>query len=214
VNRDDVAKRLRLARPVKLRVVLNDETEKPVTMPRGRQRFDKAAGIIDAMPWATVYMLDAQASIIAEPINRDDSSPAADLEDVPKNPTMAIVHGVISGLGSVLRDVHKAATASATELVIKIRATHKDEMATILAGYNALLEKTLDRNVAFEERSNQLMIENDELRERIAEMQRTAKADNGNEEWREKMLAKALGMPVDEMPSGGQPEGTGANGAG
>lgn len=216
MNRADIATRLRLARPVKLRVVLNDETEKPVTMPRGRNRFDKAAGIIDAMPWATIYCLDAQASIVAEPIHREDAAPATDLEEMPKNPTMAIVHAIMSTLAPVLRDVHKVATQSATELVLKVRAVHKDEMSTVLGGYNALLEKTLDRNVAFEERSNGLMAENDELRETIAELRAELKADKGDggaADWREKALAKALGLPVDEgKPPGDQPGGGGNNG--
>src|SRR5690349_22223855 len=143
MKRQDVAARLRNARPMKLRVVLNDETEKPVAMPRGRQRWDKAAAIIDGLPWATVYCLDGQGNIAAEPIHRDDaSSPAAELEDVPKNPTMAIVHGVMSHLAPVLRDVHKVATSSALELVSKIRAVHRDETKDIITGYTDLLSKT------------------------------------------------------------------------
>lgn len=209
MNLADVAARLRNARPSKLRVVLNDETEKAVAMPRGRERWSKAAQIIDAMPWATVYPLDAQGAICAEPINRDDGAPAGELEDLDlekhKNPTLAIVHAVMSGVGTVLRDVHKTATVSAYELVHKVRGVHATEMQSVLAGYNALLEKTLDRNVAFEERSNQLMAENDDLRAQIAELRH---ADKGaaTEELRERALIKALGVDVEtptEKPTNG-----------
>lgn len=215
MNRQDVAVRLRTARPLKLRVVLNDETEKPVAMPRGRQRWDKAAAIIDALPWATVYMLDGQGNICAEPIHRDDaSSPAAELEDVPKNPTMAIVHGVMAHLAPVLRDVHKVATGSAVELVTKIRSVHKDEMKDIITGYTELLAKTFDRLVSFEERSNELMAENDALRSELAAAR--TEATSNTEAERERMLLEMVTGKKMPAPGGdaGKGDGSGSNGAG
>ena len=214
MNRTDLAARFRIARPMKLRVVLNDETEKPVAMPRGRNRWDRAAAMVDSLPWASVYPLDGQGSICAEAIHRDDAAPATDLEEVPKNPTMMIVHAVMSNLAPVLRDVHKVATTSALDLVAKVRQIHRDELKDMLEGYKDLLGSLSLRANEYESRANQLLAENDQLRDEVAAMRQHQHQGGNSEAMRDRIFAKALGVDLgaDDKPPEGQ-SGGGGNGA-
>lgn len=209
MNRQDIAARLRVARPVKLRVVLNDETEKPVTMPKGRNRWDKAAAIIDSMPWASVYPLDAQGGLCAEAIHRDDATPAGELEDVPKNPTMAIVNGIMVHVAPMVREIHKVATVSAVDLVKTVRSVHKDEMATILDNYAKALQSANDRATGFETRANDLLADNDELREALFEARKQQGPSPGDQ--REAAIINALVPGLVPMPANANAPGSGGD---
>lgn len=178
----DIAGRLKADRPYKLRVVLNDDSEKAVAIPRGRNRWHAAARILDEMPWATIYPIDAHGSVCAPPINREDGAPATELETVAPNPTAALVQVVVGLLAPLVRDVHKTATTSVTDLMVKMRATVREEMRDVLDSYAKLSTMALNRGTGFEERANELQAENDELREAIVELRSRAKPDDDEED--------------------------------
>lgn len=213
MNRQDIAAHIRHTKPHRLKVVLNDDTEKGVAIPRGRNRADKAAGIVDDMPWATVYMLDERGDAKGVFHRAEETAPATDLEKLPQNPTMAIVHAITSQFAPMVKAIHQCATESAHELVAKVRATHKDEMGVIFDALAKALTGAIERGAGFEQRANDLLAEVDELRDELAEMR--AKQTPSPADAREE---KIIGALAGELFPGMVPGNTknapdGANGA-
>lgn len=195
---NDVAAHLKNARAqYKLRVTLADEKTVTVAMPKGRNRFFAAARTLDELAWVEIHILDAHGSICAPPIKRDTSGPAGDLEAIPTvTPESALVAQVTqivtSGLSSVIREAHRAATAQAVELVTKMRTASAAELKDVLAAHKDIAQLALDRSTYFEDRLAEM---EDQRRAEIdAALARHGKQRDGESagDFRERMLYEML----------------------
>lgn len=193
----EVAALLKAARPHKLRVVLTDDTERSVALPKGRNRWSAAARVIDELSWSEVHPLDAHGAICAPPLKRDMTAPAGDLVELPGtlDPRSALVAQVSTTiatvLGRVVEQAHRQATASAVELVTRLRSTIAGELKDVLAAHRDLTQLALDRSNYFEDRLAELEDDRRAELERRAERARRAPPEDA-EAARERWIADLL----------------------
>ena len=193
----EVAALLKAARPHKLRVVLTDDTERSVALPKGRNRWSAAARVIDELSWSEVHPLDAHGAICAPPLKRDLTAPAGDLVELPGtlDPRSALVAQVSTTiatvLGRVVEQAHRQATASAVELVTRLRSTIAGELKDVLAAHRDLTQLALDRSNYFEDRLAELEDDRRAEVERRVERARRAPPEDADA-FRERWIADLL----------------------
>lgn len=209
MNVADIAAQLKAARPRKLKVVQVDNTERTIAVPGGRMKWHAAARIVDGMSWSEIFCIDAHGAVCAPPIRQDDSAPAADLEEIKGNPTAQLVAAVVSVVAPLAREIHRAVTSANVELLTKLRATGREEMADIIAGYRGIAEAAMNRGTAYEERANVLQQEVDELRAANAELMNAKRGDD--DDGQEANIKTILGALVPRAEKAKAPDG-GSNG--
>lgn len=193
----EVAALLKAARPHRLRVVLTDDTERSVALPKGRNRWSAAARVIDELAWSEVHPLDAHGAICAPPLKRDMTAPAGDLVELPGtlDPRSALVAQVSTTiatvLGRVVEQAHRQATASAVELVTRLRSTIAGELKDVLAAHRDLTQLALDRSNYFEDRLAELEDDRRAEVERRVERARRAPPEDADA-FRERWIADLL----------------------
>lgn len=194
MNVDELAVALRNARPFSLRVILTDDVERKVAMPRGRMRYHAAAKIVSELPWQEVHCLDGKGSLAAVPIKRDLDREAGDLEPLtavdPKASQMTqLAQGLATVITNAVTAAHKAATAATLEIVVKLKATAREELRDVMSAHKDLAQLAIDRALEYRDQARELEDQLEERRERERE----------REELRAAQAAKSNGHSTREM---------------
>lgn len=64
MQRHSVTEELKKVAPASLKVTMRDGTEKPVAVPKNRNRWSRTQQVLDSLPWVTIECLDKDGKLL------------------------------------------------------------------------------------------------------------------------------------------------------
>jgi hypothetical protein len=125
-----VVDRIKRFAPAKLKVVLRDGTEKPVAVPKIRNRWSRVVQVLESLPWQSIECLDKDGSVLGVVDGPEEDLPE-EFDDAADGS---------AALAKVLLDVMRTTMKETRQLVDAQMRGVADMMQSMAEGARALNE--------------------------------------------------------------------------
>lgn len=98
----DVIEDIKRYQPASLKVTLGDGTEKPVAVPKNRNRWSRTQQVLDALPWVRIECLDGKGMVLG--VIDDDEQVVALAGDTTDEGSIAMARVLVDVMRSTMKE--------------------------------------------------------------------------------------------------------------